>query len=139
MAFEEVQLTEEEKAGLSAKFVKFDAIGDKFVGRFVRTQPATGKYSKQGDLGYVFRAKDTHGVVAEWTLEPNAGLAAQLKKAALQPNYAVRITFNGEQDTGKESPLKLFKVEVDRVVSTAAAPPPPPPPKPAAAADDIDY
>jgi len=138
MAFEPVELTEEEKAALGAKFVKFDAIGDKFVGRFVKTQPATGKYARPGDLGYVFRAKDTTGAVTESILEPNAGLAAQLKKAALQPNYAVRITFSGEQDTGKESPLKLFKVEVDRVLPAGKAATPPPPPKPAAS-EDIDY
>lgn len=139
MAFEEVQLTEEEKAALSARFVKFEAVGDRFIGRYLKTQPATGKFSKAGDLDYVFKFKDTDGQVKEAILTPNQGLAAQLKKAQLAANYACRITYSGDLDTGKENPVRLFKLEVDRVLpqGKAATPPPPPPPKPAS--DDIDY
>lgn len=143
MAFREVDLTEEERAALSGTFFKFNAIGDRLLGRFIGTRPSTGTYAKPGQLDYTFRHKNAEGVVEDVTLTPPADLALKLKKAALQPGWKVSITYASEVDTGKESKMKVFKLLVDDSDGAAAAPkaaPPPPAPKPKApAADDIDF
>lgn len=129
MAFEEVTLTDEEKAAMSATFVKFEAIGDQLAGVFVSTRPATGQYAKPGQLEYVFRRKDaTTGEIAEVALNPPTDAAQKLKKAALKPGNKVIVKYVSDQDVGKESPMKIFKVLVDR--AAAAAPAPKPAPKP---------
>lgn len=130
MAFEEVTLTEEEKAAMSATFVKFEAIGDQLGGVFVATRPATGQYAKAGQLEYVFKRKDaTTGEISEVILNPPFDAAVKLKKAALKPGNKVIVKYVSDQDVGKESPMKIFKVMVDRAAA-APAPAPKPAPKP---------
>lgn len=138
MAFKEVELTEEEKAAMSQSFFKFENIGDKLAGRFVKTVPASGKFAKPNQVDYVFKIKNTEGVVVETTMGGNADAAMKLKKAIekgdLKPGYAVLITYIADLDVGKENPMKQFKVLVDDTPPKNAAPPPPPQP-----ADDIDF
>jgi hypothetical protein len=135
MAFEEVTLTEEEKAALSATFVKFEAIGDQFGGVFVSSRSATGQYAKPGQIEYIFRRKDpTSGEISEVLFNPPTDAAQKLKKAALKPGNRVAVKYVSDQDVGKESPMKIFKVMVDR--ATAAAPAPAP--KPALKAENLD-
>lgn len=142
MAFREVDLTEEERAALSGSFFKFNAIGDRLAGKFLSTRPSTGTYAKPGQLDYTFRHKNAEGVIEDVTLTPPADLAAKLKKAALQPGWKVSITYTSDLPTGKESPMKVFKLLVDdspAAAPAAAAPPPKPQPKPAPSPDDIDF
>lgn len=134
MAFEEVALSEEEKAALGGTFVRFNAIGDKFPGVFVRTQPATGQFAKPNVPSYVFKGKKEDGSLAEFICDPNPDLAPRLAKAALKPGNRVIIQYVSDLDTGKEKPLKQFKLLVDR---STAAPAPKPPPPPADPFDDI--
>lgn len=141
MAFKEVELTEEERASAGAKFFKFEAIGAKLTGRFVRTQPQTGQYAKAGAVDYVFRTKEPSGAIVEVVLNPPADLSLKLKKAALTPGRAVAMTYERDLDVGKESPMKIIKLLVDDTPmkpAPAAAPPKAPPPAPAPE-DDIDF
>lgn len=130
MAYKEIELTEEERAAAGAKFFKFGAIGDKLVGRFIRTQPTTGTYAKAGQLDYVFRTK-----AGDVSLSPPADAALKLKKANLKPGNAVMISYERDQDVGKESLMKVFRVLVDDSPAVAKKPEPAPPPVP----DDIDF
>lgn len=142
MAFREVDLTEEERAAMQGAYFKFNAIGDRLMGRFLSTRPSTGTYAKPGQLDYVFRHKNAEtGAIEDVTLTPPADLVAKLKKAGLKPGWKVSITYASDLDVGKESPMKIFKLLVDDSPAAApapAAPAPKPAPKPAPA-DDIDF
>lgn len=145
MAFREVELTEEERAAMSGAYFKFNAIGDRIVGRFISTRPSTGTFAKPGQLDYTIRHKNAEtGAIEDVTLTPPADLAAKLKKAQLKPGWKVSITYSSDVDVGKESPMKVFKLLVDDSDAPAAAKPAAPPapapkPKPAPAPDDIDF
>lgn len=148
MAFKKVELTKEEEEALKGgNYFKFTAVGQKMLGRFVRTQPQTGQFAKQGQLDYVFRANVAHEdgtkAVEEVVVNTNKQLNAQLAKCGLKPGYAVKITFVSELDVGQQSKMKVYEVEYDDAPPAGkAAPPPPPPPKPAAAAaedDDVPF
>ncbi len=117
MAFQEIpDEPYEEKS-----FFKFNAVGDKFVGLYV--SQAEGKYGTD----FTFRNKTGPFVVTA-----KGALKAKLDKAGLKPGYLVRATFTGTKDVGKDSPMRLIKVEVDN----DPAKPAPVAPKPAA--DDFD-
>lgn len=129
MAFEDVELTEEERAAATLPYWKANAIGDKFLGLFLGTTESTGNYGKQ--TNYKFRWRNPQGVVGEMLFTPPADAALKLRKANLQPGNRVRVEFVSTRDIGKESPMKVFKIQVDRSPPAAApaAPPPPPPAK----------
>lgn len=130
MAFEEVTLTDEEKAAMSATFIKFEAIGDQFAGVFVSTRPATGQYAKPGQLEYVFKQKNAEtGEIAEVAMNPPIDAAMKLKKAALKPGNRVIVKFTGEVETGRDKPMKIFLVKVDRSTTTVPAAKPAPKPE----------
>ncbi len=103
-------------------FFRFNAVGDKFVGLYVS--------QKEGTYGtdYTFRNKEGQFVVTG-----KGALKAKLDKAGLKPGYLVRATFTGTKDVGKDSPMRLIKVEVDNDPAKPAPKPPPPP------ADDFDF
>lgn len=147
MGWTKVELTKEEEEALQGggNFFKFTAIGQRLLGRFVKSQKQTGQYAKADLLDYVFRiaSKDEDGKVIagkteEVLLNANKQLHAKLAKCKLQPGYAVKITFTGEIDVGQPSKMKVYEVEFDAspAPSGAAKPPPPPPPPPTPAADD---
>jgi hypothetical protein len=137
MAFKEIELTEEEKAALGSDFYKFTAIGQKLVGKFVRTQAQSGQFAKAHLIDYVFKMKNEAGAVVEAVLNPPTDLGQKLKKAALKPGHAVMITYASDLDVGKESPMKIFKVLVDDSPAAGAAAKPPPPPPPSD--DDLNF
>ncbi len=145
MAFEEVVITEEDRKAASGSFFKFAKIGDRLVGRLVGSKPSSGQYAKPGQFDYTFKAR-VNGVVTEVSITPSFDLQLRLKKASeapggLKPGHLVEIVYAADVDTGQASPMKQFKLSVDRSPpkSTAPTPPPPPPPPPLAAADDIDF
>lgn len=147
MGWTKVELTKEEEEALQGggNFFKFTAIGQKLLGRFVKTQKQTGQFAKADLEDYVFRVakKDENGQVIagqteEVVVNTNKQLNAKLKKCGLKAGYAVKITFASELDVGQASKMKVYEVEYDASPSPAGAakPPPPPPPPPAPAADD---
>lgn len=144
MAFEEVVITEEDRKAASGSFFKFAKVGDRLVGRYVSSKPSSGQYAKPGQLDYTFKAR-VNGAITEVTISPSFDLAIRLKKASespggLKPGHLVEIVYTGDVDTGQASPMKQFKLSVDRSPPKSATPtPPPPPPPPAAGGDDIDF
>lgn len=151
MAFEDVELTAEEKAALTQSFISLDSIGQVFTGRLVRTQPQTGQYAKKNAVDYVFKYKNPAeglpghraelavGAVVEGTLKSQADINQKLGKAKPEAGHVIRVQYLSDLDIGKENPMKIYKVQIDRsppkAGATAAPPPPPPPP----AADDVDF
>lgn len=132
MAYREVELSEEEKAAASTSYVKFNAIGDTFVGVFLKWAEVPGKFGPQST--WYFKTKDSAGKIVEMALSAPTDADKKLKKAALKPGWRVKIQYAADQDVGKASPMKIFKVWFDD--APAAAPKPPPPPSPA---DDIAF
>lgn len=144
MAYKEVELSEEEMKSAGAAYVQFKAIGDKLIGRFLGTQPTTGKYAKAGENDYRFKTVNEKKEVVEVLLTPATNCRMKLEKAEkngeLRIGSKVLISFDSEQDIGKQSPLKIFKVAIDNSPPPAGAvAPKPPPPPPPPAADDIDF
>lgn len=134
MAYQEVELTEEEKQ--TKKFYKFSAIGDCLKGVFLRTSVSTGTYA--GKTEYHFKTKNPAGVIEEVVLTPPTDCGKKLAKSGLKPGSRVMITYTADVDTGKETPMKQFKVLVDNA-PTAVQPPPPPPSRTPGADDDIPF
>ena len=135
MAFEEVTLSEEERAALGSTFFKFSAIGESLAGIFVSKRPSTGQYAKGDD--YVFRVKDkATGAIGEVVLSPPTDLAQKLKKADPKPGNKMIMTYTGDLDVQKASPMKQFKLLIDRSASAVPAAAPKPAPKPE---DDINF
>jgi len=134
MAFREVELSEEERAAMSQKFFKFNAIGDRLAGVFVSSRMASGKFGEQRE--YLFRTKD--GQVA---LTPPTDAAKKLEKIGLKPGWKVLITYDQDIDVGKEKPMKHFKVLFEESIAPPAAPAPAPAaaPKAPAGAEDIPF
>jgi hypothetical protein len=129
VAFREIELTEEERGALGAKFVKFDAIGDRLAGRFLRSEERDGKFGRE--TLYHFKRKTEAGQLEEVVLSSggNSDAVQKLRKAGIKPGAAVLITFTATIDVGKAHPMKLFKVLVDD--SPAAKPKP--------ADDDLNF
>jgi hypothetical protein len=130
VAFQTVELSEEELAMPNKSFVKFNAIGDRFAGVFCSVAEITNNFGKKQNE-YTFKNKEgTHVVSANFDLE------RRLKKIGLKPGYKVIITY--EKDLPSEdptrSPMRLFKVQFDSTVTAPAAKAPPPKP----AADELD-
>lgn len=143
MAFEEVVITEEDRKASSGSFYKFAKVGDRLVGRLVGTKPSTGQYAKPGQLDYTLKAR-INGAITEVTISPSFDLQVRLRKASespggLKPGHLLEIVYAADVDTGQASPMKQFKLSVDRSPPKSAAPTPPPPPPPAAGGDDIDF
>ncbi len=147
MAFKDVELTDEEKAQLGMHYVKFNAIGDKFLGKVIGTRQSVGKFAKPGDIDYVVKTKNAEGAVVEMLLTPGGDLAPKFKKANVRAGFKLRIEYVSDRDVNKESPMKVFKLQVDdseagaataAPAPAAAAAKPAPAPAPAAE-DDIDY
>lgn len=143
MAFEEVVITEEDRKASSGSFYKFAKVGDRLVGRLVGTKPSTGQYAKPGQLDYTLKAR-INGAITEVTISPSFDLQVRLRKASespggLKPGHLLEIVYDADVDTGQASPMKQFKLSVDRSPPKSAAPTPPPPPPPAAGGDDIDF
>ena len=139
MAWKDVEVSDEERAG---SFFKFDAIGTKLLGRFVKTVPQTGQYAKPGRVDYVFKVKDAAGNLTEVTVSSSpVDLSAKLTKARLKPGYAVKIEYVKAipSDDPSKSAQKIFKVSVDDSPAPAAAAKPPPPPPPPSPSDDIPF
>lgn len=146
--WKKVVLSKEEEEALQGggNFFKFNGIGSKMLGRFVKSQPQTGQYKKADRDDWVFRvaAKDEHGAVIqgkseEVVVNATKKLQAQLKNANLKPNYAVKITLIAEIEIGMPNKMPEYEVEFNPDPGTTrAAAPPPPPPKPEAE-DDIPF
>lgn len=134
MAFKTVPAPD--PAELMAKFVNLKNVGETLKGIFMSLAESTGQF---GGTNYTFNtSKD--GVV---TITAKTMLLKHLQRADPKPGYGVIIKLSGEKDIGKESPLKLFEVQVDPDVTEqmklwatgvpmpkgkSAAPPPPKPP-----------
>jgi hypothetical protein len=108
MAWEEIKEQPFSKI-VKAKDV-FAKIGDKFLGLYV--SHTAGLYGED----YVF---DTD--IGPLKLTVKGALKAQLEKANLQGGELVAIQFAKNVNVGKESPMKSFKVMIDR--GGASAPP----------------
>jgi hypothetical protein len=150
MAFKEVVLTKEEVAALSGKFWKPKMVGDKLLGFFVKYEQRQHDFGPQNGgvktlHSYTFQNKE--GAI---THDANPDLHRKLQKAmkpaaegglGLTPGqrHACSMTYSGDLDTGQESKMKMFRLEVDTDFKAGAAPPPPPPPPPATDYDDIPF
>lgn len=122
MAFREVEVDPVDEVD----FYKFNAIGDRFVGLFLRQTKKTITFdsgSREVDE-YVFRNRE-----GEFAITANYDLKRRLEKAALKPGYAVRITYVADIPPRKEgfSPMRQFRVEVDESPQLGQRTPPPPP------------
>lgn len=146
MAYKEITLTEEEQKAGTGNFVKFEAIGAKFAGVFVKVTKRNANFNgREREVNdYTFKTKD-----GEFVLNAPFDLERKLRKAALRPGYKVAMVYTGDlpSEDPNKSAMKLFKVLVDDEIGPAAAAPKPPPPapKPAAAPsagsefDDIPF
>jgi len=121
MAFKEVDVPPAESAG---EFFKFNAIGDRFAGVFIRTAKRTVQFSDGAKelTTYYFRTK-----TGDVSIDPTVDLARRFEKAQLQPGYKVIATYVADIPNAdpKRSAMKQYKLLVDDEV---AAPKPPPPP-----------
>lgn len=107
MAFVEVEEDEYVPKGQFLKMREvFGKIGDKFTGIFVGASESKGQY---GGTDYNF--KTDKGVAC---LTIKGALHAQLQKAQLKGGECVGIQYKADKDIGKESPMKQFKLMVDR-------------------------
>ena len=115
MAFVEI----EDTGAPTGKFFKFVAIGDMFQGRFVGVTTKEGTYGTE--YNYTFDR-----VGERWTISAKTNMRQKLEKAAkdglLKPGREVRIEYTGAVDTGKQSPMQVFKVQVDDSDTPANAP-----------------
>ena len=130
MAFEEVTLTKEETAeiGSGGSFFKFNAIGEKLAGRFVKIETRRNTHFNRDELVYHFKVKQADGSIGVVMHTPGAQLARLLSKANLQTGNAVLIQYTADQAIeGKQYPMKIFSLKIDRSSAPAAAKPPPPP------------
>lgn len=129
MAFREVDVDPAEAAG---EFFKFNAIGDKFAGVFLRTAKRTVQFNDGPKelTTYYFRTR-----AGDVSLDPTVDLARRLEKAQLKPGYKVIATYVADIPNANpnRSPMKQYKLLVDDEIAAPKAPPPP-----AAAASDFD-
>lgn len=108
MAMREVTTPENE-----GEFFKFTAIGDKLAGYFAEAYENEGQYGTNHNYKFVTK----QGVMI-FTAKSRA---LQLLTAAdLKPGYKVILTYTANRDVGKESPLKLFKLQVDDEITEQA-------------------
>lgn len=154
MAFEDVVIPEGEAGGNYFKFV----VGTELKGVFVsKAMGPEGEYQGRKiapKMEYTFRIRNAAGVIEQVVINPPVKLSQGFELAEKHPGgfkagHRVIIKCTSELPPPPEkpdhSPMKVFKLQIDRVapVAGAAAPAPkPPPPPPAAAAgefDDIPY
>lgn len=105
MAMREVVVTEEERKAAGGKFFKFNAIGDKLVGRYVSR--------KEGKFGFEYTFKTDDG---EKTHSPGKNLAPKLEKAlreGLKPGMLCVAKFTSTLDTGQASPMAVIAFAYD--------------------------
>lgn len=143
MAWEEVKLDSAEDAaiGQGAQFYKFTAIGQKLVARVVGFETRKNSYGRE-ERSLRLKTKNDAGVTIEVLHTPGAHLEAQVNKANLRPGNAVLIQYTGDRVIeGKDKPMRLFSLKVDRSAAPgAAAPAAQPKPTPAPVpADDIGF
>lgn len=93
----------------AGKFLKtkevFQKIGDVFTGEFVRVSD-----EPKPQYGYTYTFK-VNGDEKDWDLK--GLLHEMLKKANLSQGEIVRIKWVGNEDTGKDNPMRLFKLKVE--------------------------
>jgi hypothetical protein len=82
-----------------AKFFKFEAIGDRLMGVFVRYEKRTANFNDGPKEVEEYTFRDQKGEL--WTITAGGSLAGQLRKAQLKPGYKVLIQFKATQDTGR--------------------------------------
>lgn len=124
------------------KFHKFEKIGDKLHGLFVRHEQGKNQFEKTEDR-YVFKTKDTAtGQFVDTTVGANYDLNRRMQKAlkegTIKPGYKVIVQFVGEMPIeGQTKPMRVFKVVAEAPGTAPAAPAAPPPPPPPG--DDIPW
>lgn len=159
MAFQKVELSEEERKGSGRAFKKFNTIGDTYTGVLQAVERQTANFNdgpKTVDV-YVFWNKRD----GEFEITPPTDLAKKLKKAmrpvaeggmGLTPGkgHLVQMKFASTLNTGKASPMAVIDVAVDtRFTPPRGSEPPqqqqqqqrrqePPPPTPSDY-DDIPF
>lgn len=98
-----------------AQFLKmkevFAKIGDKFLG--IYQSDAEGAYGQD----YIFTSN-----IGDVCLTLKGGLHKQLQSAGLNRGDLVAIQYRANKDTGKESPMRLFKVAIDSDWGSKPAP-----------------
>lgn len=125
MAFKKVELTEEEQKGSGGrKFQKFEAVGDKALALFVKTEKGTANYATgpKEVTKWVFWNR-TEG---EFEVTPVMDLEQKLKKAMRPENdggfgleagkgHLVKMVFAHTQDVPNQpnKQKKVFNLEVD--------------------------
>lgn len=121
MAWEEVQV--DESAPVGARYVKFDAIGKKCVGRFVKVEKRqlTG-FARESNI-YTLKDKD-----GEFEVTGTYDLDRRIAAAKLERGNAVSIEYVRDVPPTQpgQSPMKMFKVLVERTSAPSAAPKPDP-------------
>jgi hypothetical protein len=112
------RVVEPDESHESKNFVKFkdifQNIGDKFVGLY--QSDTAGQYGQD----YTFKGRDGQLYV----LTAKGGLKDQLLQLAPAVGEKVTITLAKLKDTGKESPLRLFRVAAEDGPKVAPKPPP---------------
>lgn len=91
----------------SAEPIKFEHLGDTFIGIFEGTEDVT---TEEGDI--ITMATFTGADGKPYCCFPNAVMRRGLRKVEVKD--WVRITYALEVDTGKPSPLKSYVIEVGR-------------------------
>lgn len=131
MAFKKVELTEEEQRGNGGrKFVKFEAVGDKALALFVKTEKSVANYvdGPKDVTKYIFWNR-TDG---EFEVTPVTDLEQKLKKA-MRPEsdegfgleagkgHLVKMVFTHTQDVPNQpnKQKKIFDVQVDTAPDAA--------------------
>lgn len=104
MAYEEVEAPEYE----GGKFFKFKKIGDKFEGYYV--SDTEGTYGTD----YTFRLKDGAEVVITAGHKDLKARLLEAKSKGLKPGHMVLMMVANTKDTGKDNPMFIYRVAVDK-------------------------
>jgi hypothetical protein len=92
--------------------LRFENWNDQFIGTYTgnrRVENENGKYTQ-----FTFEANGLHYFV-------NSNWALMRAMTNVVKGQQVRITYIGDKDTGQETPMKLFKVDVAKRRLTPAA------------------
>jgi hypothetical protein len=85
--------------------IVFDTIGDSFTGIYI------GSRTIENDEGKFTQYRYKAGDEVYFT---NAGYSLMRGMTNVPKGSACRITFSSERDTGRESPMRIFTVEVPK-------------------------